>query len=67
MPVRAGAVVGISCAVLFLLYVFQFAGTNYLGWAFSPVVVAWLVFNMIIGIYNIIHWHPSQSLPPEPI
>ena len=59
-----GGVVGISCGVLVFLYVFQYVGTNHLGWAFSPIVVAWLLFNTIIGIYNIAHWHPGEpSLP----
>lgn len=58
----AGLVVGISCAVLVFLYTFQWIGTNYLGWLFSPIIVAWLLFNAIIGIYNIAHWHPGQSL-----
>jgi len=53
-------VVGISCAVLVVLYVFQWVGTNHLGWLFSPIVVAWLLFNTIIGIYNIVHWHPGE-------
>lgn len=51
---------GISCAVLVVLYVFQWVGTNHLGWLFSPIVVAWLLFNTIIGIYNIVHWHPGE-------
>ena len=45
---------------------FQWIGTNYLGWLFSPIVVAWLLFNAIIGIYNIAHWHPGDSLTHEP-
>lgn len=61
MRACAGAIVGISCGVLLLLYLFQFTGTNYLGWAFSPIVILWLVFNMCIGIYNIVHWYPGAS------
>ena len=59
-----GGVVGISCGVLVFLYVFQYVGTNHLGWAFSPIIVAWLLFNTIIGIYNIAHWHPGKTQPP---
>ena len=55
---------GISCGVLVFLYVFQYVGTNHLGWAFSPIIVAWLLFNTIIGIYNIAHWHPGKDQPP---
>lgn len=59
----AGEVVGIACVVLFLLYVFQYIGTNHLGWAFSPIVLAWLLFNTCIGIYNAVHWYPGRFPP----
>ena len=59
----AGTIVGIACAVLIFLYMFQWIGTNYLGWLFSPIVLLWLLFNMMIGIYNIAHWHPGTRHP----
>lgn len=47
------AVVGVSCAILVLLFLIQPLGTSKLGTAFAPVVVLWLLFNLIAGIYNL--------------
>ncbi|KAK3381774.1 potassium transporter-domain-containing protein [Podospora didyma] len=48
------AIVGISCAILVLLFAIQPFGTAKLGTSFAPVVVVWLLFNLIAGIYNLV-------------
>ncbi len=46
-------VVGISCAILVVLFMAQFAGTDKVAFTFSPIVILWLLCNAIIGVYNL--------------
>ena len=48
------AIVGISCAILVLLFLIQPLGTSKIGTAFAPIVVIWLLFNFAVGIYNLV-------------
>ncbi|KAK7426939.1 hypothetical protein QQZ08_006531 [Neonectria magnoliae] len=48
------AIVGISCGILILLFLLQPLGTSKIGTAFAPVVVVWLLYNLVIGIYNLV-------------
>lgn len=59
----ADAVIGISCAVLVLLYIFQRLGTSKLGVAFAPVILLWFFSNFCVGIYNIVTWYPGAPSP----
>ncbi|KAI1179292.1 potassium transporter [Nemania sp. FL0916] len=47
------AVVGISEAIIVLLYAIQPFGTSKLGTTFAPIVTIWLLFNLATGIYNL--------------
>ncbi|KAM0454332.1 hypothetical protein ACHAPV_008411 [Trichoderma viride] len=47
------AIVGITCAILVLLFLIQPFGTTKLGTSFAPIVTIWLLFNMVAGIYNL--------------
>ncbi len=46
-------IVGTSCAILIVLFLVQPFGTAKLGTSFAPIVVVWLLFNMVAGIYNL--------------
>lgn len=46
-------IVGISCAILVLLFLIQPLGTTKLGTSFAPIVTIWLLLNMVSGIYNL--------------
>ncbi|KAF4463262.1 potassium uptake [Fusarium albosuccineum] len=48
------AIVGISCAILVLLFLLQPIGTSKIGTGFAPVVVVWLLYNFSIGIHNLV-------------
>ncbi|KAM7190207.1 potassium transporter domain containing protein [Naviculisporaceae sp. PSN 640] len=50
------AIVGISCAILVLLFAIQPFGTAKLGTTFAPIVVVWLLFNLCCGIYNLVNF-----------
>jgi KUP system potassium uptake protein len=47
------AVVGISVAIIVLLFLIQPFGTSKIGTAFAPIVTIWLLFNLATGIYNL--------------
>ncbi|CAI6100832.1 unnamed protein product [Clonostachys chloroleuca] len=49
-----GAIVGISCAILVVLFLIQPLGTSKVGTTFAPIVVIWLLFNLSCGIYNLV-------------
>ena len=66
----AGAIVGISCGILVLLFLGQSVGTSKLGHAFAPVLVLFFLSNAAVGIYNIVRYgysykssHAPQVLP----
>lgn len=41
-----------ALAIIFVLFLIQRFGTRVVGSAFSPVILLWLLFNAMIGIYN---------------
>ncbi|KAH6609144.1 hypothetical protein Trco_002490 [Trichoderma cornu-damae] len=47
------AIVGITSAILVVLFLIQPFGTAKLGTSFAPIVTIWLLFNMVAGIYNL--------------
>lgn len=57
--VRAGTVVAISCGILAVLFLIQRNGTSKIGYAFSPVMLSFLVFSAGVGAYNIGMYSPS--------
>ncbi|KAK9823651.1 hypothetical protein WJX72_004427 [[Myrmecia] bisecta] len=57
--ISRGVIVGVSIAIIAALFLIQRFGTRVIGFAFSPIVVLWLCFNAIIGIYNIAKYNPG--------
>lgn len=49
--IETGTIVGISCAILVVLFAIQPFGITKLGTTFAPIVVLWLLFNFTFGIY----------------
>ncbi|TGZ81375.1 potassium uptake protein [Ascodesmis nigricans] len=47
------AIVGISCAILVILFLIQPFGTSKIGSTFAPIVIIWLLFNFSFGVYNL--------------
>lgn len=47
------AIVGISVAILIVLFLVQPLGTSKVGTSFAPIVIIWLLFNLCSGIYNL--------------
>lgn len=51
--ISTGTIIGVSCAILILLFLAQPLGITKLGSAFAPIVIIWLLFNASFGIYNL--------------
>ena len=51
--VPAGGIVGIALAIICLLFFIQRFGTRFVGMAFSPIILLWLICNAMIGIHNL--------------
>ena len=52
-------IVGVSCAILVLLFLIQPFGTTKLASGFAPIVIVWLLFNFVFGIYNLVIYDAS--------
>lgn len=48
------AVIGITCAILVVLFGVQSWGTQGIGVMFAPIVILWFLGNSMIAIYNIV-------------
>ena len=57
--VQGGVVVGVSCAILILLFLIQPFGTTKIASSFAPIVIVWLAFNAAFGIYNLTFYDHS--------
>lgn len=56
--VGSDTVVGVSCAILVILFLIQPLGITKLASAFAPIVIIWLLFNASFAIYNlVVHDH----------
>jgi KUP system potassium uptake protein len=57
LQVKAGlsqdAVIGLTCAILVVLFMVQSYGTQRVGVAFAPVILLWFLSNVLVAIYNI--------------
>ncbi|KAF2395538.1 potassium uptake protein [Trichodelitschia bisporula] len=57
--ISSGTVVGVSCAILVLLFAVQPLGITKLTITFAPIVVVWLLFNAVSGIFNLVQHDAS--------
>ncbi|KAK9803431.1 hypothetical protein WJX72_012393 [[Myrmecia] bisecta] len=57
--IHQNAVMGITCAIIVVLFAGQRYGTRLVGRAFAPIILLWLLTNAMIGIYNIAHHCPE--------
>lgn len=51
--ISKSTIVGVTCAILVLLFMLQPLGISRLTIAFSPIVIVWLAFNAGFGIFNL--------------
>ena len=51
--ISKSTIVGVTCAILILLFIVQPLGIWRLTMVFSPIVMVWLALNAGFGIYNL--------------
>ncbi|EHK99256.1 putative Potassium transporter 5 [Glarea lozoyensis 74030] len=51
--ITTSTIVGVTCAILILLFAVQPFGTTKIASSFAPIVIVWLLFNAVCGIYNL--------------
>lgn len=52
--ITTATIIGVSCTILVLLFAVQPLGVHRVSSAFAPIVILWLLFNAVFGIYNLI-------------
>lgn len=65
---NAGAIVGISCAIVVGLFMVQRFGTGRVGVVFAPIILIYFLCNVIIAVTNITRYKPSVfkvTFPPS--
>lgn len=50
---------GVSAAILLLLFFGQRLGASKIGFLFSPILILWFIVNSAIGVYNIAKYMPD--------
>ena len=53
LNIHPDAVVGVSVAILILLFSVQRFGTDKVGFSFAPIIFVWFLFISGIGLYNL--------------
>ncbi|KFZ18846.1 hypothetical protein V501_00982, partial [Pseudogymnoascus sp. VKM F-4519 (FW-2642)] len=51
--ISSATIVGVSCAIIVVLFAVQPFGTSKIATSFAPIVMIWLLFNACCGIYNL--------------
>jgi KUP system potassium uptake protein len=54
-----GTIIGITDAILVVLFLVQPLGITKITFAFAPIIVIWLAFNAVFGIYNLVNYDAS--------
>ncbi|PWY89491.1 potassium transporter 5 [Aspergillus sclerotioniger CBS 115572] len=54
--ISKGTVIGVTDAILVLLFLIQPLGITRFSFAFAPIVIIWLGFNAAFGIYNLVNY-----------
>lgn len=64
--IATGTVIGVSCGILVVLFLVQPLGIHRLSSTFAPIVIIWLLFNLVFGIYNLVKhdWTVLKAFSP---
>jgi KUP system potassium uptake protein len=57
--ITSATIIGVTCAILILLFAVQPFGTTKIASSFAPIVMIWLLFNACSGIYNLAKYDHS--------
>ncbi|KAF1991390.1 potassium transporter [Aulographum hederae CBS 113979] len=64
--ISRSTIVGTTCGILLLLFFIQPLGVNRISHVFAPIVIIWLAFNAVFGIYNLANydWRVLKAFSP---
>ena len=64
--ITKGTVIGVTDAILVILFLAQPLGITKITFLFAPVIIIWLGFNAAFGIYNLVHfdWTVLKAFNP---
>ena len=51
-----GTIIGVTDAILVLLFALQPLGISKMSVVFSPIIIIWLLFNAVFGAYNLVKY-----------
>lgn len=54
--ISKGTIIGVTDAILVVLFLLQPLGITRITVAFSPIIIIWLGFNAVFGIYNLVNY-----------
>ena len=57
--ISKGTIIGVTDAILVILFAVQPLGIERMSHAFSPIVIIWLGFNAVFGVYNLVKYDAS--------
>jgi KUP system potassium uptake protein len=57
--ISKGTVIGVTDAILVVLFLVQPLGITKITYAFAPIIIIWLGFNAVFGIYNLTKYDAS--------
>jgi len=49
--ITTSTIIGVSCAILVVLFLVQPLGITRISSAWAPIVIIWLIFNFSFGVY----------------
>lgn len=57
--ISKGTIIGVTDAILVVLFLVQPLGITKITFAFAPIIIIWLAFNAVFGIYNLVKYDAS--------
>jgi KUP system potassium uptake protein len=57
--ISKGTVIGVTDAILVVLFALQPLGITKISYGFAPIIIIWLGFNAVFGVYNLVNYDAS--------
>ena len=64
--ISKGTVIGVTDAILVVLFALQPLGITRIAYGFAPIIIIWLAFNAAFGIYNLVKYDAGVFMAFNP-
>ena len=54
--ISKGTIIGVTNAILVVLFLVQPLGVHRISFAFAPIIIIWLGFNVVFAVYNLVNY-----------